>query len=63
VKSFGSHSPVRVAVENLVARLARNPELGAQRRHLLPIEGGGAFFVVRGRLASIPEAYAFLLFS
>jgi hypothetical protein len=32
---------VFVAVEDLVARLARNPELRAQRRHLLALEQAG----------------------
>src|SRR5207249_12340740 len=35
------HATVFVAVENLVAGLSRDPELGAQRRHLLPLEHAG----------------------
>src|SRR5262245_61513036 len=37
----GLHPAVLVAVEDLVAGLARNPELGAQRRHLLALEQAG----------------------
>src|SRR3954454_11372160 len=32
---------ILVALENLVARLPRDPELGAQRRHLLALEQAG----------------------
>ena len=35
------HPAVLVAVEDLVAGLARDPELGAQRRHLLALEQAG----------------------
>src|SRR5918999_650994 len=35
------HAAVLVAVEDLVAGLARNPELDAQRRHLLALEQAG----------------------
>ena len=37
----GLDPAVLVAVEDLVAGLARNPELGAQRRHLLALEQAG----------------------
>src|SRR6185295_963689 len=37
----GLRAAVFIAVENLVARLPRNPELGAQRRHLLALEQAG----------------------
>jgi hypothetical protein len=37
----GLHAAVLIAVENLVARLPRNPELGAQRRHLLALKQAG----------------------
>ena len=37
----GLDPAVFVAVEDLVAGLARNPELGAQRRHLLALEQAG----------------------
>jgi hypothetical protein len=37
----GLGSTILVAVEDLVASLARNPELGAQRRHLLALEQAG----------------------
>src|SRR5262249_17813982 len=37
----GLDPAVLVAVENLVAGLPRNPELGAQRRHLLALEQAG----------------------
>src|SRR5262245_31827849 len=37
----GLDATVLVAVENLVASLPRNPELGAQRRHLLALEQAG----------------------
>src|SRR5205823_5189997 len=37
----GLHPAVLVAVEDLVPGLARNPELGAQRRHLLALEQAG----------------------
>src|SRR5688572_22900362 len=37
----GLHAAVLVAVEYLVAGLPRNPELGAQRRHLLALEQAG----------------------
>jgi hypothetical protein len=35
------HATVFVAVEDLVAGLARDPELHAQRRHLLALEQAG----------------------
>src|SRR6476646_10111828 len=38
LRSLSLHAAVLVAVENLVAGLPRNPELGAQRRHLLALE-------------------------
>src|SRR5688500_6301714 len=37
----GLDATVFVAVEDLVAGLARNPELGAQRRHLFALEQAG----------------------
>src|SRR4029453_2554000 len=37
----GLNAAVLVAVEDLVARLPRDPELGAQRRHLLAFEQTG----------------------
>src|SRR5262245_39066544 len=37
----GLHAAVLIAVEDLVAGLPRNPELGAQRRHLLALEQAG----------------------
>src|SRR5262245_45372625 len=37
----GLHAAVLVAVEDLVAGLAGNPELDAQRRHLLALEQAG----------------------
>jgi hypothetical protein len=37
----GLNPAVLVAVEDLVAGLARNPELGAQRRHFLALEQAG----------------------
>jgi hypothetical protein len=37
----GLHAAVLVPVKDLVAGLPRNPELGAQRRHLLALEQAG----------------------
>ena len=37
----GLHAAVLVPIENLVARLPRDPELGAEGRHLLALEQAG----------------------
>src|SRR5689334_16727119 len=70
----GLHAAVLVAVEDLVARFARNAELGAHRRHLLALEQAGdkpeslvhdvtllprhAPLLVGGRVSPIRSEYA-----
>jgi hypothetical protein len=41
LSTAASHPFCFVTVENLVAGLSGNPELGAQRRHLLALEQAG----------------------